>query len=133
MRLIEPRDHNHAFDQPARCRRAVATSAVPEPHVVIGEADRFGLISGNGGGKSTLLKCLAGAMEPTTGEITRSRGMRVGYVEQDMPDNLLDLSLAEAIRRALPPADARVTNGVSLSCSTNLAHRRSCMSVRCMR
>jgi hypothetical protein len=43
-------------------------------------------------------------MEPTTGDITRSRGMRVGYVEQDMPENLLNLSLAEAIRRALPPA-----------------------------
>ena len=72
--------------------------------MVIGETDRYGLISGNGGGKSTLLKCLAGVMEPTTGDITRSRGMRVGYVEQDMPENLLGLSLTEAIRRALPPA-----------------------------
>jgi ATPase subunit of ABC transporter with duplicated ATPase domains len=73
--------------------------------MVIGDTDRYGLISGNGGGKSTLLKCLAGAMEPTMGDITRSRGMRVGYVEQDMPENLLGLSLTEAIRRALPPVE----------------------------
>jgi ATPase subunit of ABC transporter with duplicated ATPase domains len=73
--------------------------------MVIGDADRIGLIAGNGGGKTTLLRCLAGVMEPTTGDITRSRGMRVGYVEQDMPENLLNLPLAEAIRRALPPAE----------------------------
>ena len=73
--------------------------------MVIGDPDRIGLIAGNGGGKTTLLKCLAGLMEPTAGEITRSRGMRVGYVEQDVPLNLLDLPLAEAIRRAIPPVE----------------------------
>jgi ATPase subunit of ABC transporter with duplicated ATPase domains len=71
--------------------------------LTIGDADRIGLIAGNGGGKTTLLKCLAGLAEPTTGDIVRSRGMRVGYVEQDVPANLLLLPLAEAIRRALPP------------------------------
>lgn len=73
--------------------------------ITIGDADRIGLIAGNGGGKSTLLKCLAGITEPTAGDIVRSRGMRVGYVEQDVPANLLNLALAEAIRRALPPAE----------------------------
>jgi ATPase subunit of ABC transporter with duplicated ATPase domains len=51
------------------------------------------------------LRCLAGIAEPASGTIVRSRGMRVGYVEQDVPDNLLNLPLAEAIRRALPPAE----------------------------
>jgi ATPase subunit of ABC transporter with duplicated ATPase domains len=73
--------------------------------MVIGSADRIGLIAGNGGGKTTLLKCLAGLAEPTEGEIVRSRGMRVGYVPQDVPANLLELPLFEAIRRALPPAE----------------------------
>src|SRR3954463_5024294 len=76
--------------------------------MVIGEADRIGLIAGNGGGKTTLLKCLAGLPEPATGEITRSRGMRVGYVDEDVSANLLDLPLAEAIRRAIPPAERDV-------------------------
>ena len=73
--------------------------------MTIGDTDRIGLIAGNGGGKTTLLRCLAGLAEPTTGDIVRSRGMRVGYVEQDVPENLLNLPLAEAIRRALPPAE----------------------------
>lgn len=73
--------------------------------MVIGDADRIGLVAANGGGKTTLLKCLAGIMEPTTGDISRSRGMRVGYIEQDVPSNLLNLPLVEAIRRTLPPAD----------------------------
>jgi ATPase subunit of ABC transporter with duplicated ATPase domains len=77
--------------------------------MVIGDADRVGLIAANGGGKSTLLKCIAGTLEPTAGDITRSRGTRVGYVEQDVPANLLNLPLAEAIRRALP-ATERDTN-----------------------
>jgi ATPase subunit of ABC transporter with duplicated ATPase domains len=73
--------------------------------MVVGNADRIGLIAGNGGGKTTLLKCLAGLAEPTGGDIVRSRGMRVSYVEQDMAANLLTLTLTEAIRRALPAAE----------------------------
>ncbi|MGO4570792.1 ATP-binding cassette domain-containing protein [Microvirga sp. 2TAF3] len=74
-------------------------------NIVIGEQDRLGLVAGNGAGKTTLLKCLANLFEPTHGEITRSRGMRVALVEQDMPQGLLDLSLHESIRRAIPPAE----------------------------
>ncbi len=66
--------------------------------------DRIGLVAGNGGGKSTLLRCVAGQAEPDAGSITRSRGLRLGIVEQDVPAALLDLTLAEAVRRALPPA-----------------------------
>src|SRR3954454_4077802 len=73
--------------------------------LIIGDGDRIGLIAGNGGGKTTLLRCLAGIAEPSSGTIVRSRGMSIGYVEQDVPTNLLNLSLAEAIRRALPAAE----------------------------
>ncbi|HET7880090.1 MAG TPA: ATP-binding cassette domain-containing protein, partial [Acetobacteraceae bacterium] len=71
----------------------------------IGDADRIGLIAGNGGGKTTLLRCLAGLVDTTAGEIVRSRGLRIGYVEQDVPSNLLNLPLGEAVGRALPAAD----------------------------
>jgi len=73
--------------------------------LAIHETDRIGFIGGNGAGKTTLLRCLAGQAEPGMGEITRRRGLRVGFVEQDMPANLLDLPLNEAIRRALPAAE----------------------------
>jgi ATPase subunit of ABC transporter with duplicated ATPase domains len=69
------------------------------------DGDRLGLVAGNGAGKSTLLRCLAGQAEPGVGEITRSRGLRVALVEQDMPANLMDLPLHEAIRRTIPAAE----------------------------
>ena len=65
--------------------------------------DRIGLIAANGGGKSTLLRCIAGLAETGAGAVTLSRGLRLGLVEQDVPAALLDLTLAEAVRRALPP------------------------------
>src|SRR5215203_1899975 len=70
--------------------------------LVIGEGDRLGLVAANGAGKSTLLKCLAGLGEPTHGDIVRSRGLRVALVEQDVPENLLDLSLHDVLLTALP-------------------------------
>ncbi|WP_119420142.1 ATP-binding cassette domain-containing protein [Desertibaculum subflavum] len=72
--------------------------------------DRLGLIAGNGAGKTTLLRCLAGQLEPGAGEIVRRRGLRLGFVEQDVPDTLLNLPLAETVRRALALAE-REANG----------------------
>ena len=70
--------------------------------LVIGEGDRVGLVAGNGNGKTTLLRCIAGQQELTHGEIVRSRGLRVGYVEQDVPARLLPLTLRDAVLDALP-------------------------------
>jgi ATP-binding cassette subfamily F protein uup len=48
----------------------------------IHEGDRIGLVGPNGAGKSTLLRILADAEHPDSGETTRRKGMRVGYVPQ---------------------------------------------------
>ncbi|HEY4164391.1 MAG TPA: ABC-F family ATP-binding cassette domain-containing protein [Dongiaceae bacterium] len=68
----------------------------------LADGDRLGLVAGNGGGKSTLLRCLAGLTEPSHGIITMSRGLRMVLVEQDIPAPLLDLPLADALRRSIP-------------------------------
>ncbi len=72
--------------------------------LIVGPGDRLGLVAGNGTGKSTLLRCIAGLAEPDSGSVLLSRGLRVGLVEQDVPASLLPLTLHEAVRRALPPA-----------------------------
>jgi ATP-binding cassette subfamily F protein uup len=47
------------------------------------ERDRIGIIGPNGAGKSTLLKILANLEAPDSGDITRRRGLKMVYVEQD--------------------------------------------------
>lgn len=74
----------------------------------LGQGDRIGLIAGNGGGKTSLLKCIAYGDEPTTGEIVRSRGLNIGFVEQSVPDNLMQFTLRDAVVAALP-AEAQET------------------------
>ena len=77
--------------------------------LVVAEGDRVGLVAGNGGGKTTLLRCIAGTQQLTSGEIVRSRGLRIGFVEQDVPPALMTLSLRDAVLDALPP-EARETD-----------------------
>ncbi len=75
-------------------------------NLTLEKGDRIGLIAGNGRGKSTLLRCISGTHEPTSGEITRARGLRIGHLEQDVPDSLLPLTLYDVVLSALPPEQA---------------------------
>src|SRR6201994_5156676 len=45
--------------------------------------ERTGLVGGNGTGKSTLLKSLAGIETLDYGQLTRVKGMTLGYLPQD--------------------------------------------------
>jgi ATPase subunit of ABC transporter with duplicated ATPase domains len=76
----------------------------------LARGDRLGLIAANGRGKSTLLAMLAGQAAPTTGEITRARGARIGLVPQDPPAGLLALPLDQVVAGGLddPDQDWRV-------------------------
>ena len=58
--------------------------------------EMVGLVGPNGGGKSTLLKCLAGVVEPRRGRVHRVPGVRVSYVPQQLPfDPTLPLTVLE--------------------------------------
>ena len=48
----------------------------------LGENEKVGIIGINGTGKSTLLKILAGIVEPDSGKITIGRNLRIGYLSQ---------------------------------------------------
>ncbi|MGB7242064.1 MAG: ABC-F family ATP-binding cassette domain-containing protein [Sulfitobacter sp.] len=75
-------------------------------NLTVSKADRIGLVAANGRGKSTLMACLAGSFEPTTGDITRARNLRVGYVQQDVPENALSLSVYDLTLAGLPQEQA---------------------------
>ncbi len=51
--------------------------------LTVSEGDKIGVIGINGTGKSTFLKIIAGAETPDSGRITKSPGMRIGYLPQN--------------------------------------------------
>jgi len=86
---------------------------------------RTALVGENGAGKSTLIKCLLGELTLIDGKIIKSRGLKIGYVPQDIPDGLSDLPVREVLEKALPRTTAR-RPGRSMSCST----RSACLTRR---
>ncbi|MFB4279207.1 ABC-F family ATP-binding cassette domain-containing protein [Nonomuraea sp. MTCD27] len=44
--------------------------------------ERIGVVGRNGGGKTTLLSVIAGAVRPDSGRVTHNRGLRVGFLSQ---------------------------------------------------
>ena len=51
----------------------------------VNEGDRIGVVGRNGDGKSTLLRLLAGLIEPDAGRVTRRGGVRIGMLSQGDP------------------------------------------------
>ncbi|MCI2959364.1 ABC-F family ATP-binding cassette domain-containing protein [Agromyces atrinae] len=67
-----------------------------EVTIGLDEGDRVGIVGKNGDGKSTLLKLLAGRLEPDGGRVTRRRDVRIGMLDQsDTVDP--ELTVAEAV------------------------------------
>jgi len=65
---------------------------------LINPNDRIGLIGRNGAGKTTILKLIAGIMEPTGGKVTLPKETTIGYLPQQL--NLSDTNtlLNEAVK-----------------------------------
>lgn len=60
--------------------------------------ERIGLIGYNGTGKSTILKLLTGQYSPSKGSVEKSKGIRIGFLHQDLlsfdtHDSILEVAL----------------------------------------
>ena len=66
------------------------------------------IVGPNGSGKSTFLRCLIGALAPSTGQISRAPGLRIGYVPQKLAiDPTLPLTVGRflSLPRRRKPSD----------------------------
>lgn len=78
------------------------------------ERDFVVLTGSNGAGKTTLLHLLAGLETPTSGIITRRKGLRIGYlpqyrhIDRQFPITVIDLVLSglQNSKRLIAPFDA---------------------------
>ncbi len=59
----------------------------------IEEGDRLCLLGRNGCGKSSLLKVMAGILEPDGGTVTRQKGIRTSYLGQVLPQDVTGRAL----------------------------------------
>jgi ATP-binding cassette subfamily F protein 3 len=55
--------------------------------------DRISLVGANGVGKTSLFRILKGYLAPDSGEVSLSRGVRIGYLEQDFAGTVDDTRL----------------------------------------
>lgn len=67
----------------------------------LNEGDKDGIIGINGTGKSTLLRILAGADEPDSGNVIRTNGVRISYLPQ-IPEFAESGSVLEQVMLHLP-------------------------------
>ncbi len=70
--------------------------------LTVNAGDRIGIVAANGHGKSTLLNCLAGELDATSGDITRLRGLTQSIVHQHLPSPLMEKTMRDAVLSALP-------------------------------
>ena len=72
--------------------------------LVIHVGDRVALVGRNGEGKSTLMRVIAGLVEPDAGEVVSPAGTSVGYMEQE-PDLSAFETLGEFATHGIGPSE----------------------------
>ena len=92
----------------------------------IAEGDRIGLIGPNGSGKSTLLRIFAGDQQPDSGTVRTARGVRIGWLPQDIAiaggQGLLSFVMQSVPGRTALEADLTASEALVQDLASREAH-----------
>ncbi|MEE8603206.1 ABC-F family ATP-binding cassette domain-containing protein [Euzebya tangerina] len=83
-------------------QRVAVAARLSATRLDVTHGDRILVVGPNGAGKSTLLQVLAGTLAPSSGEVLRQPGVRVGHLDQDPPPmdpNLSPRQWFDGVRR----------------------------------
>ncbi|QNI03413.1 ATP-binding cassette domain-containing protein [Halomonas sp. SH5A2] len=71
--------------------------------LTVERGERLALVGRNGTGKSTLLKLVAGDIQPDDGSIWRAPGLKIGVLAQELPDSS-GMTIFDMVAQGLPEA-----------------------------
>lgn len=94
----------------------VERALLKDVSLTISEGDKIGVIGVNGTGKSTFLKIIAGVETPDSGKITKSSGLRIGY----LPQNPVFEQHNTVLEQVLSYANAGKTGSTEYECKAIL-------------
>ena len=84
---------------------------------IILKNQRLGIIGPNGCGKSTLMKIIAGILDPDQGEVEVGDTIRIGYFAQEVPDMDKQMRVIDYIREVaeyIPTRDGKISASMML-------------------
>jgi ABC transport system ATP-binding/permease protein len=79
------------------CLNYTTKDILKDINLQISKGEKYALVGNNRSGKSSLMKIIAKIIEPDEGEIIYSRGVRVGYISQEIAE--LELTGMEYIQK----------------------------------
>ena len=84
---------------------------------IVLRGQRLGIIGPNGCGKSTLIRMIAGVVQPDQGEVEVGETIRIGYFAQEVPDmdnNQRVIDYIRDVAEYIPTRDGKITVSMML-------------------